>query len=290
MSSTIQSLTSQRTESPKKTNRSQAPARAQAPQAKKPEQTRDRVSVSADSPQAERPRSERNGLMSGLAATYASPDSIDRPRPTPSTNPDEPAAIETGTLDYYEQRAQDYERRHPGEEAPDYYREYGDKYVNRFEELKDELSPAGDRFVDETRQNLQDALEELRQEDPEAFARLEEDPEALRDFAFETHSQAYLDGGLADLPASDLLTIATTPDLQDTLTPEGLSEFAETIVPVLSEHPELLLEVPAEVLQRLPGAVIEGLADVGGAIADRLGDLFSWLPDIDLPNPLGIFG
>jgi len=287
MSSTIQSLSSNRTETTRKSNRSAAPSRTQAPQreaqAKKPE-TRDRVSVSSESSETERPRAERSGLMKGLATNFASPDSIDRPRP--ATNPDEPAAVETGTLDYYEQRAQDYERRHPGEEAPDYYREYGDKYVNRFEDLKDELSDAGDQFVDETRENLQEALEELRREDPEAFARLEEDPEALRDFAFETHSQAYLDGGLADLPASDLLTIATTPDLQDTLTPEGLSEFAETIVPVLSEHPELLLEVPAEVLQRLPGAVIEGLSDLGGAVADRLGDLFDWLPDIDIPNPL----
>lgn len=285
MSNVIKSL-STRTEATHKSNRSSAPTRSQAPSAPKqqPEVTRDRVNVSAEASEAERPASKNRGsFLSRMSENFGSPDSIEH---RGVENQDRPAAVETGTLDYYEQRAQDFERRHPGQEAPDYYREYGDKYVNRFEELKDELSPAGDQFVDETRLNLQEALEDLRRNDPEEFARLEQDPEALREFAFESHSQAYLDGGLADLPASDLLTIATTPDLQDTLTPEGLSEFAETIVPVLSEHPELLLEVPEEVLSRLPGAVIDGLSSLGGAIADRLSGIFDWLPDlpsIDIP-------
>ena len=251
------------------------PERSEKPRETTPQ---DRVSVARDD---RREVTVGNGLLEGLSANFGSADSLERQAAN-----DRPRPVETGTLDYYEERAQDYERRHPGEEAPDYYREFGDKYARRFEELKDELSPAGDRWVDETRENLQESLEDLRREDPEAFARLEEDPDALREFAFESHSQAYLEAGLADLPAEDLLAIATTPDLKDTLNPDGLEEFAETVVPVLAENPELLLEVPAELLQQLPGAVLEGLADLGGEVAERLGNLFDWLPDINIPNPL----
>lgn len=183
---------------------------------------------------------------------------------SPQLEAGRPKELPTGTLDYYEQRAQDFEQRHPGQDAPDYYREYGDKYVHKFDELKPELSDQGDAFVDATRQNLQEAMEKKRREDPEGFARLEQDPDALRAFAFDTHSQAYLDGGIADLPPEDLLKIVTTPDFKDSLSKDGLREIGETVGPVLAKHPELLATVPAELL----------------------GQLYDLYPKIDLPGPL----
>ncbi|CCH48576.1 hypothetical protein [Pseudodesulfovibrio piezophilus] len=43
---------------------------------------------------------------------------------------------ELGKTEYYEKRAKDFEERNLGKKAPDYYREYGDKYVKRFDKLK----------------------------------------------------------------------------------------------------------------------------------------------------------
>jgi hypothetical protein len=40
---------------------------------------------------------------------------------------------ELGKTEYYEIRAKDFEERNPGKKAPEYYREYGDKYVKRFD-------------------------------------------------------------------------------------------------------------------------------------------------------------
>ena len=197
-------------------------------------------------------------------------------------DPELPAEVETGTLDYYEQRAQDYERRHPGEEAPAYYREFGDEYARRFTELKEDLSPEGQEWVDRTLLGLQERLETLRREDPEAFARLEEDPEALREFAFETHSDAYLEAGLADLPPRDLIKIAFTPDVQDSLNPEGLKEIQEVAFEVLREHPELLATVPAEVLLQIPNEIVDRFNDI-----PFLPDLPN-LPEVHLPSLPGL--
>jgi hypothetical protein len=51
-----------------------------------------------------------------------------------------------GKTEYYEKRAKDFEERNPGKKAPAYYREYGDKYVKRFDKLKPELSKEGQKW------------------------------------------------------------------------------------------------------------------------------------------------
>ena len=45
---------------------------------------------------------------------------------------DPPSSFEVGDLDYYLEREADFEARHPDLEPPDYYTEYGDRYINEF--------------------------------------------------------------------------------------------------------------------------------------------------------------
>lgn len=143
----------------------------------------------------------------------------------------QPAACEaSGDLDYYRCRADDFTLRQPGLEPPDYYLDYGDRYVRRFtEETRPLLSPAGQRWLDLVRAKLQEALEELRASDPLGFTLLEQDPERFADFAFDTHPEAYLEAGLAGLPLRDLILIGTTPDAQDILSNRARAQIARVI-------------------------------------------------------------
>ena len=134
----------------------------------------------------------------------------------------QPATAQLGTVDYYTFRAKDFARRHPDLPVPDYYLDYGRKYCWRFsEELFPQLSDAGKVWCIETRMNLQLAIEARLLADPGAFDALEAAPGALRAFAFDTHPQAYLDAGLADLPVTDLVRISLTPDMEDLATLAG---------------------------------------------------------------------
>jgi len=113
--------------------------------------------------------------------------------------------------DYYKLRDKDYKKRHPPEckdpPPPDYYLNYGLKYCEKFtNETRRKLSEIGRRWLSRTRCNLQIALEDTLIENPE----LELNSKAFRDAAFDTHPDAYLKAGLADLPPSDLLNIAST--------------------------------------------------------------------------------
>ena len=138
-----------------------------------------------------------------------------------------PASI-MGTIGYYRWRHQDFMQRHPDlterdrNRIPDYYLDYGDKYITRFtRELYPKLSDKGQAWLVKARLNLQEAIEERRAADPRAFAQLEEDPKAFRSFAFFTHQQAYMDAGLATLPLTDLIKIGLTPDVKDLLSKDG---------------------------------------------------------------------
>lgn len=244
-------------------------ARSETPAA--PKEDSKSVRDQNGAPAAREKSQTSSALLRGLTSNFA-----------PQEDRDQPAEVETGTLDYYEKRAQDYERRHPGEEAPGYYREFGDKYAQRFTDLKEDLSPEGQEWVDRTLLGLQEKLETLRREDPEEFARLEEDPEALREYAFETHSDAYLEAGLADLPPGDLIKVAFTPDIQDSLNPEGLKEIREVAVAVLREHPELLATVPAQFLSQIPNELIDRFNDI--PFVPNLPNL----PEVNLPSLPGI--
>jgi Ca2+-binding RTX toxin-like protein len=135
-----------------------------------------------------------------------------------------------GSLDYYKFRYNDFVRRNPGVVPPDYYLNYGDKYARRFSsETFSGLSNEGKEWLIRTRKNLQKEMENRLNSNPNDYARLERNPDAFRDFAYSTHPDAYLDAGLKRLPLSDLIKIASTPDIQDILTPSGLKQVGEVI-------------------------------------------------------------
>lgn len=142
-----------------------------------------------------------------------------------------PASLRSdiGKVDYYLLRLRDYNKRHIKPPAPDYYLNYGDKYARRFTYvLKSQLSPKGQAWVDRTFVMLQQAIENKRDADPKAFDLLEQKADKFKDFAYETHSKAYLDGGLRDLSIRDLYKIGTTPDLGDIFTYSGITQVLET--------------------------------------------------------------
>ena len=146
------------------------------------------------------------------------------------TGGDPPAAIETPSSDYYRQRYDDFVRRNPGKAPPSYYLEYGQKYLEKFSALgPNDLSPAGQAWRDRTLKGLQDAIEKKRMEDPEGFTKLEQDDAAFKAFAYGTHPDAYRKGGLLKLPAQDLLKIATTPEMKDLLTPDGVRQIWDVL-------------------------------------------------------------
>jgi hypothetical protein len=141
-----------------------------------------------------------------------------------------PAEVKTGTLDYYKQRYDDFVKRNPGVKPPDYYLSYGDKYCQKFSQLgAKDLSPEGLKWRDRTLKNLQNAMEQKRMEDPEGFAKLERDPAAFKSFAYGTHPDAYIQGGLFKLPAQDLLKIAQTPELRDLLGKDGIAQTLDVL-------------------------------------------------------------
>ncbi len=141
-----------------------------------------------------------------------------------------------GSVEYYRARHDDFVKRHPGLKPPPYYLEYGEKYALAFtRETFGKLSPKGQQWLQRTFVDLQTRIEHLRITDPTAFERLERDPAAFRRFAYDTHPPAYLQSGIADLPAEDLVFIAATPELSDLLTPDGIRQILETAEEVAKE-------------------------------------------------------
>jgi hypothetical protein len=187
---------------------------------------------------------------------------------TPAATTKQPASLRSmvGNVNYYQTRNSDYLSRHTTPPPPDYYLNYGDRYARRFTtKLRPTLSEAGQRWVDRTFVLLQEAIENRRDANPDAFDLLEQDEDAFRKFAYGTHSQAYLDGGLRYLPPGDLAKIAAEPDFADILTIDGISQIIETgigIVPqwvddsVITPGAQLLQEVENEILNQynVPGA------------------------------------
>jgi len=126
-----------------------------------------------------------------------------------------------GTDFYYEARAIDFELRNPGETAPEYYREYGHKYLHEFKyETRENLSPEGQIWLDKALVNLQYAMEKGLRENPS----LESNSDAHRKFAFDTHVDAYEDAGVLSLSVMDKVKITLTPEPQDLLSEEGLKQ------------------------------------------------------------------
>jgi hypothetical protein len=136
-----------------------------------------------------------------------------------------------GTADYYAERASDFASRNPGEIPPDYYFGYGDKYVKRFVKvLRPTLSPAGKKWLDCTLVALQTAIEERRDANVWAFAELEQDNDKFKDFAYGTHSNAYVSCGVCELSIVDETKIVLTPDAKDLLGFEGIKQIADSFL------------------------------------------------------------
>ncbi|MDJ0619878.1 MAG: S8 family serine peptidase [Calothrix sp. MO_192.B10] len=73
-------------------------------------------------------------------------------------------------LDYYQESYQYLQRRNPDLEPPDYYMEYGEKYINRFtNKTRPNLSEDGKQWLDRAKQKLQEAIENKRISDPEGL-------------------------------------------------------------------------------------------------------------------------
>jgi len=142
----------------------------------------------------------------------------------------QPFPEKLGTPEWYDARHDDHLRRHAGmPPPPDYYLDYGKKYCLRFsKDLYPKLSVEGQAWIVETRTDLQVAIDDRLLEDPAAFDQLECDAAASKTFAFDTHPKAYLDGGLRSLPLADIMQIATTPDIGDLATMDGIAQVAAT--------------------------------------------------------------
>jgi len=211
------------------------------------------------------------------------------PTYTPPAN--DPAPVEVGTREYYQQRLADFELRNPGMTPPDYYMGYGDKYMERFAELDStDLSSEGLAWRDRTTTALQTAIEDYRIRDPEGFADLERDSDAFRRFAFASHPDAYVDSGLYDLSVQDLSVIALTPDINDVLSQEGIDQTKITIGKLDADDvPEILGDTGLQYLRDAgpwaftPQGLGIGIAKQGERLFDRLTEQ-SWFPDVDLPT------
>ena len=142
-----------------------------------------------------------------------------------------------GTKEYYEKRVEDFNKRHendnPKPEPPGYYMEYGDKYYKIFtEEVRDKLSDAGKCWDDKTAFSLQVKLDDILIGNPD----IELDPDRLRELAFQSHVDAYLESGLLDLEMQDKITIALSIDLNDLLSKEGRDQVCDIVEKQLEHY------------------------------------------------------
>jgi len=123
-----------------------------------------------------------------------------------------------------------------GHKPPSYYVSYGYYYCSHYgKELFPKLSPAGKAWLVITRKFLQKNLEKGLAQNMQGSSikltsqkagngqfsmdvpqyQLELDDGTFKDFAFKTHPLAYLDGGIAHLPLTDLYNITRQPNLQE---------------------------------------------------------------------------
>jgi len=109
-----------------------------------------------------------------------------------------------GTSDYYDFRYKDYKGRHNILGPTDYYKEFGEKYYNRFmNETYLKVSPKGKQFLNTVGRALQQKIEDKLKANPVEFAYLEMNNQMFKNFAFGTHPDAYCESGWGDLDQSD---------------------------------------------------------------------------------------
>jgi len=163
-------------------------------------------------------------LSEGTSENDVNSEKVDQN--SPSLYPKE----KLGSLDYYQFRNQDFMDRNPGIEPPDYYLNYGDKYLKRFtSETKSKLSLEGQEFLEGVGEGLQAEIEKKIASDPQGFAELERNSDAFREWAYDTHSTVYAREGFRDLPLLDKFHIGATPDAEDILSESGIKEGLETL-------------------------------------------------------------
>jgi hypothetical protein len=117
-----------------------------------------------------------------------------------------PYPKELGLPEYYKFRYDDFVRRNPGKEPPDYYLDFGERNLRNFMTKtynNPKLTSAGRKFLDTVRVSLQKAMEDHLKKCPGRFAQLENDPYVFRQFAYLTHINAYCNAGWGNLPEQD---------------------------------------------------------------------------------------
>jgi hypothetical protein len=133
-----------------------------------------------------------------------------------------------GSVQYYEERANDFARRNP-EQAVPYYIEYGDKYQKRFLSLRTQFGEKTQDWITKTHYGLQLAIEQERDKDINFFSQLEKQANKFRQFCFQTHVQVYVDSGFCELPGLDTVFIASIPDIADVLTYDGIIQAVQVL-------------------------------------------------------------
>ena len=125
-------------------------------------------------------------------------------------------AKDLGSQAYYLFRHNDFVLRNPGRQPPDYYLEYGDKYLSRFKGVTYPLlSDEGKRFIQTVARALQHEIENKLIYDPKGFSDLEANSVLFTEFAYNTHPKAYCESGWAKLPKSDRDKIIIDVDRSD---------------------------------------------------------------------------
>ncbi|HDR9249755.1 hypothetical protein [Burkholderia vietnamiensis] len=148
-----------------------------------------------------------------------------------------------------------------GHKPPDYYISYGYYYCSDYgSNLAPKLSPQGKAWLNKARKllqvNMEDGLNQNMMGDTIQMAspmpgngsvdmtwpqfELELNTEKFKEFAFKTHPMAYLDGGLADLPITDLVRIGTRPNIQEWGDGKTWGQAVDSAIPVLRKKAEVL--------------------------------------------------
>jgi hypothetical protein len=195
-----------------------------------------------------------------------------------------------GTKDYYQIRNSDFKMRNKDKNPPDYYLEYGDKYVKKFkDETRAKLSDKGKSWLDRTLLNLQNAIEKKLKVDP----KVELDANKFRTYCFDSHPPSYINAGLFRLGPEDLYQIALTPEWRDLLSPESMLQVLEIIKQWSKEKANEVLKLPFRVwnsakstfeskvrtVEKELESWYKSLKKTGEKISDTVSDFMNWISE-----------